>query len=353
MSASPARAFALVSVLIGLGFTFYSGAMEAWLVDGLAALGYNGELDRVFSRGHVVSGVAMLTGTVGGGLLGQIDLAVPFLVRSALLIALFVLAYTGMRDLGFERRRVGWRRLPRTAVAIGRSGVRFGWGHRSLRMLMLSNAVQMGVFTWAWYAWQPYFLELLGRDAVWVAGVVAALLSMSMMIGNALVEVISKRCGKRTTLFLWSAGGLSLGLIGVGAVTSFAPAVALLCLAGVALGVRTPVRQAFVHRVVSSDQRATVVSFDSMVSGAGSVAGQVGLGVLAERQGFSVGYVVGGAVTLIALPLLAVVRREGDDADRFVGRRPEFASATPGAPPISQIGSEVTVSHGVDDVRDR
>jgi MFS family permease len=33
----------------GLGFTLL-GRHEVWLVDGLAALGYNGELDRVFSR---------------------------------------------------------------------------------------------------------------------------------------------------------------------------------------------------------------------------------------------------------------------------------------------------------------
>src|SRR5215217_2607487 len=46
-------AWALVSVLIGLGFTFFSGAVEAWLVDALHATGYDGELDSVFARGQV------------------------------------------------------------------------------------------------------------------------------------------------------------------------------------------------------------------------------------------------------------------------------------------------------------
>ena len=40
---------------------------------------------------------------------------------------------------------------------------------------MIAGAIQTGFFMWAWYAWQPYFLELLERDAVWVAGVVAFL----------------------------------------------------------------------------------------------------------------------------------------------------------------------------------
>src|SRR5687768_6414327 len=66
--------FALVSALMALGFTFYSGAVEAWLVDALTASGYEGGLDSVFARGQQVTGAAMLLGTVGGGLLGQLAL---------------------------------------------------------------------------------------------------------------------------------------------------------------------------------------------------------------------------------------------------------------------------------------
>src|SRR3954471_14782607 len=64
---APFWAWALVSIVLGLGCTFFSGAVEAWLVDALAATGYTGELETVFGRGQVVSGVAMLAGSVGGG----------------------------------------------------------------------------------------------------------------------------------------------------------------------------------------------------------------------------------------------------------------------------------------------
>lgn len=185
-------AFSLVSVLLGLGFTFYSGAMEAWLVDGLRHHGYDGELDRIFGRGQMLSGAAMLVGTVGGGLLGQYELSAPFIVRSAILGALFALAFGGMHDIGFEPRRLGVRALPAEASRIAAEGVRFGWRQRSLRLLMIVTAVQGGFMAWAWYAWQPYFLELLDRDVVWVAGVVAALLAVSMMIGNAIVEIVMR-----------------------------------------------------------------------------------------------------------------------------------------------------------------
>ncbi|MGK2931604.1 MAG: MFS transporter, partial [Solirubrobacterales bacterium] len=44
----PFWAWAVVSVLLGLGFTFFSGAVEAWLVDALNSTGFTGNLEAVF-----------------------------------------------------------------------------------------------------------------------------------------------------------------------------------------------------------------------------------------------------------------------------------------------------------------
>src|SRR6187431_2282828 len=83
---APFWAWAVVSVLLGLGFTFFSGAMEAWLVDALHHTGYTGELDAVFGRAQAVGGAAMLTGSVLGGVIAQAtNLGVPFVVRAVLL----------------------------------------------------------------------------------------------------------------------------------------------------------------------------------------------------------------------------------------------------------------------------
>jgi len=68
--------FGGISVFMGLGFTFYSGALEAWLVDGLKAVDGDHDLDHVFARGQQVSGASMFVGTIAGGFLGQVDLVV-------------------------------------------------------------------------------------------------------------------------------------------------------------------------------------------------------------------------------------------------------------------------------------
>ena len=73
----------------------------------------------------------------------------------------------------------------------------------------------------------------------------------------------------------------------------------------------SPVRQAYLHQVVPSEQRATVVSFDSMVSNAGGIGGQLGLGPLGESRSIGSAFVVGGLATGLALPLLARLRAIG------------------------------------------
>ena len=331
--------FALVSVGMGLGFTFYSGAMEAWLVDALSATGYTGLLDRVFARGQQVTGAAMLVGTVGGGLLGQIDLSLPYVVRSVLLLGVFVVAYAVMHDLGFEPRRLARGELPGEIARNAKAGVEFGWGQRNLRLLMLASAVQMGFFAWAFYAAQPYLLDLLDSDAIWVAGLVAAGVALSMMAGNQIVAFASHYCGRRTTLLLGAAAVQTSAAIVLGLAGSFWVALVALVVVTASAGVTSPVRSAYLHQVVPSEQRATVVSFDSMVSSAGGIGGQVGLGALGEARSVGSAFVVGGLATTAALPLLGRLRRLGGTPDVIVGNRAgaESPCAASGLPAVSAV----------------
>ena len=340
-------AFALVSVLMGLGFTFYSGAMEAWLVDALSATGYRGLLDRVFARGQQITGAAMLIGTVGGGLLGQIDLSLPYVARSALLGAVFVVAYVVMHDVGFTPRRVTVSELPGEVARNARAGVEFGWGQRSLRLLMLAGLAQSAFLMWGFYASQPYLLELLDSDAVWVAGLVTAGVALATIAGNQVVRLASQYCGRRTTLLLAAGAVETCAAVVMGLTDSFWVAVPALLLVMGATGVTGPVHSSYLHHVVPTEQRATVVSFDSMVSSVGGIGGQVGLGVLGEERSVGSAFVVGGLATGAALPLLGRLRRIGGAADVIDGERAgsEAACAAAGLPAVSAVDT-----HSPDDL---
>src|SRR3954447_6381522 len=238
--------FSVASLVLGIGFCFYSGAVEAWLVDALRATGYDGQLDPVFARGSMVSGAAMLVGSVGGGLLGTIDLAWPYLLRAGLLMAVFAVAFNVMVDTGFTPRVTTLADLPHEVDKVLRASLTFGWKRRSLRLLMLVSIFQGAFMMWGFYAWQPYFLELLGRDAVWVSGLVSALIALATIAGNGVVELVGRFCARRTKLLFASAVALAVGAVGVGLANSFWAALALLLLAIGAMGVGTPVQQAYV-----------------------------------------------------------------------------------------------------------
>jgi MFS family permease len=332
--------FALVSVLVGLGFTFYSGAVEAWLVDALDATGFRGALDPVFARGSMVTGFAMLLGSIGGGALGMIDLAIPYVARAALLAVSFGIAFFWMKDLGFQPRTTHLGSVPQEMRRVARESARIGFGIPPIRWLVGVQLVEWGFLMWAWYAWQPYFLELWGDpNAVWLAGLISAAMSLAMIAGNSLVDVLTRYCGRRTTLMAWGMGAQVLAALVVGLTSSFWVAVVAFLALIASAGVIGPVRSTSLHKLISKEHRASIVSFDSMVSSAGSIAGQTGLGWVSRARSIPDGFVLGGFASLLAFPILYVLRRLDDPSDFVIGERARELGtcAAQGTPAIGQV----------------
>ncbi len=334
-------AFSIVSVFLGLGFTFYSGAIEAWLVDALNATGYRGKLDGVFARGAMVAGAAMLVGSVSGGVIGTVDLALPFIGRSILLLLAFAVAFFTMHELGYQPRALKLSRIPAEMRAVAEASVTFGWRQPNIRLLMLTSAIQGGFMMWAFYAWQPYFLELFGDpSAIYIAGIISALLSLATIGGNWFVGRLTRHDGKRTSLLIGAVALFSVCMIGVGLTSSFFVAVALFLIAMGTTGVSRPVHQGYMHQLVPSQQRATVVSVDSMFASGGGIVGQAALGQVAQTGGIPLGYVIGGAFSALCLPLLIALRGLRSEADLIAAERSHHGErAVDELPAASQFDS--------------
>ena len=329
------------SVVLGLGYTFYSGAVEAWLVDALRASGYDDPVDRVLARGSAISSIAMLVGSVAGGFLGGIDLSVPYLVRSVLLVAAFVIGFRAMHDTGFTVRAVRWAEVPGEMARVGRDSLRFGWREPHTRLAILAGAMPAIVIAWGYHAWQPYFLQLLQMSDVRILGVVAAAISLAMAGGSWLVERLTRFCGHRTTLLLGAATVHAAATVAVGLTSSFGVAVSLYLVAMAAVGVFTPVTQAYLHAVIPTEQRATVLSLNSLAASVGSMGGQGGLGWLAASRSLGTGYVAGGIAAAFAIPWILAMRRLGGNADRIKGTASRFAACESLAIPASSGALDV------------
>jgi MFS family permease len=95
-------------------------------------------------------------------------------------------------------------------------------------------------------------------------------------------------------------------------------------LGALAFGVMQPVRQTYLHHSIPTSERATLVSFDSLVGGIGSVGGQMGLGYLSQERSIPLGFVVGGLTTILSIPIFGRLRALKEPADRITAEAPEI-----------------------------
>jgi MFS family permease len=312
---APFWQWAVVSILLGLGFTFFSGAVEAWLVDALTATGFTGEMESVFGRGQVVMGGAMLTGSVAGGFIAQqTSLGVPFVLRGLILIVMFAFAFRLMHDVGFTPEK-GGRPLAEVRK-IASASIEYGWRVPAVKWLMVESLFIGGVGIYAFYALQPYLLELYGDpEAYQVAGLVAAIVAGAQILGGLVATRIRRLFRRRTSALIATAGLSAVTLALIGVIENFWAVLALIVVWGLLFAASMPIRQTYLNGLIPSRQRATILSFDSLMSSSGGVWVQPALGRAADVWGYGFSYVLGGAISAVAVPCLALSRRENAPAD--------------------------------------
>jgi MFS family permease len=312
---APFWQWALVSILIGLGFTFFSGAVEAWLVDALSATGFTGQLESVFARGQIVGGAAMLAGSVAGGFIAdKTSLGVPFVLRGVVLMVMFVVALRLMKDIGFHPERGG--RPLAEMHRIAAASIDYGWRVPAVKWLMVEALVTGGVAIYAFYALQPYLLELYGDPhAYQVAGLVAAIVAGAQILGGIAAPRIRHLFRRRTSALIATAALSAITLALMGAVESFWVVLGLIVVWGLLFAASQPIRQTYLNGLIPSRQRATILSFDSMMGSTGGVWAQPALGRAADVWGYATSYLFGAAVSALAVPFLALSRRENAPAD--------------------------------------
>ncbi len=313
----PFWGWALSSMILGLGYTFFSGATEAWLVDALKATNFKGSLENVFAKGQIVGGAAMLTGAILGGLIAQYsNLGVPYILRSAVLMINFAMAFVLMQDLGFTPSR------PKNPIhemkKIFNKSIDLGIKNPPVRWIMLTAPFATGVSFYVFYALQPFLLELYGDEKAYaVAGLIAALTGFSQIAGGILASRIRKLFSKRTSAIFAGTFLTGLILILVSQINNFWGAIGLIFLWGLMFAAIGPIRQAYLNGLIPSAQRATVLSFDSLLGSAGAVGIQPALGKTADIYGYPMSYAVSSIFQWAALPFIYLARREKPKSDKI------------------------------------
>ena len=295
----------------GVGYTFTSGAYDAWLVDEIGAQ----NVGRAFLRGSQVDRLAGLAGIILSAILGSLLLPLPIVIGGLLLAALAVLLVFIMPERGFKptprEERETWAAFKGTF----REGIRVTRGKPALTGLLLISLF-MGLFSEGWdRLWQAQFLRTFLLESVipFPAIVFFAILNgVGTLVGVGLAEI-----ARRT---VDTANPVRLGLVIFGLVVvmflglllfAFAPGIIVGLVAWFMLTQSRELADLFLrtwtnqHIPDGSTVRATVLSMQSQAHAIGEVAGGPPVGVLGNlslRLSF-----IGSALFLS--PVLVILQR--------------------------------------------
>ncbi len=238
----------------------------------------------------------------------------PFLLRVAVLVGMFALAWPVMRDVGFTPAR---GKGPITEMKqVWRGSIEYGWRVPAVKWLMVEVLFTGGVGIYAFYALQPYLLELYGDpDAYQVAGLVAAIVAGAQIAGGIAAPRIRRLFRRRTSALILTASASTAVLALIGVFESFWAVLGLIVVWGLLFAATMPIRQTYLNGMIPSRQRATIISFDSLMNSTGGVWAQPVLGRAADVWGYAPSYLLGAGISALAVPFLVLSRRQDAPAD--------------------------------------
>ena len=242
-------------IVLGIGYSFISGADTALAYDSFATEGNEKGYLRFESRSSGYMGASEATASIIGGFLAVASLRTPIVAQAAtysLTIPLALLLTEPKRIKSATQHP--WRNIMRiTKYALH--------GHQEIKWLILYGAAMATLtHTMVWLT-QPYY-QLVGIPIAWFGVLWAAqLYIMSLFSHNA--DKYEKWLGKKRALISFPIIGC-LSYVILGLLPSLAVLPMLLGFYFVR-GVHIPILQDYVNAVVESDIRATVLSVKNLV----------------------------------------------------------------------------------------
>ena len=303
----------LAQVLWGLGYTFTSGANQAWISDEIG----EDRAARAFLRASQVGSLSGLAGLVLGVLIGRRQVNLPILVGGMLLIGLAIFLAIFMPETGFQPTPRGERSTWQHMLDTFKDGVR-----TVRRRPLLADILWIGFFyglysegfdrLWTKHMLDDFTLPVLAgaTPMVWNGLIQAG----QALLGTLAIEVVHRRIdtGKfrhlLVTMFVVTAV-LAAALFAFAQMgDSFLFMILALWAISVSRQVIGPLYTTWVNQKLDPQVRATVISMSSQVDAIGQISGGPLVGVLGQR--FSVRAAI-TASSLLLLPNLALFLRSG------------------------------------------
>jgi DHA3 family tetracycline resistance protein-like MFS transporter len=307
----------LAQVIWGLGYTFTSGATQAWITDEVG----EGSANKLFLRATQVGLFASLVGMGAATLVGAHNVALPIQAGALGVFLIGLTLFVIMPETGFHPKpkedRNTWQHMWHT----------FGEGLRTVRgRPRLMSIVGIGLF---------YGLYSEGFDRLWVKLLLdnfslpilfgsneVAFFAALRIVGTVLtifaVSLVEKRVDTGSSLAIGRAmlgvtAGITLAMIGFALAPFLLIALALYLAIDVLRDISYPLRVAWINQKLDSRVRATVHSMFGQVDAIGQIAGGPGVGLIANMASVVAAITTSGLLLTPALFLIGRANRQSTE----------------------------------------
>lgn len=297
--------------LWGVGWTFRSGAEDAWLADEIGPQ----RLGRAYQRSAQAARIAGMLGIATAVVLGLVDLRLPFIAAGVTAILLGFYLMAEMPERGFVRpgspEVSAARDMTKNMQSTLKKGVH-GIRSSPVLLLILVIFVFLGAFEEGFdRLWEAHLLLDVGLPGignlsavVWFGVLNAATLVLSFALAAPLVDRMARLHRADLSRLLL---GLHLALAGCALAFALAGSVWIAVVAYLATAVVRDLASPSVHTwlneaITDSSARATVLSITSIAGSLGEWTGGPALGAIGSRWG------VRTALAIAALLILRLWR---------------------------------------------
>jgi len=290
----------IAQVIWGFGYTFISGAREAWIADEV------GELDAgmAFIKAQQAAQAGAFIGIAVSMILANIDIRLPIVIGGLLYGAQAVFIALFMSEKKFVPTPAPKRETFRSMWNVFSKGIGLV-RHNNTLLVIMATGLLFGAFSegidrlWTPYMIQSFAFPSIGglKPVVWFGIISMAALALGMMI----TEIFKRNTdlsGHHSTvkaLFL-SNTALIVAVMGFGLAANFWVAAAFYCAIAAFREIRTPLYDAWANQNVTSNVRATVFSMFSQADSIAQVVGGPILGLIASIAAIKVGIIAAGLI---------------------------------------------------------
>ena len=300
----------IAQIIMGLGYTFLSGAQSAWIVDEIGQARASGAFVRAAQVAQLTGFAAIFVSVA----VASFSLQLAIVAAGFIMLALALLLIMLMPEAGFQRQNAASRENWTTLFTTFRRGLRLV-RRRQLLLLIMAATIIHGAFSegfdrlWTAHLLESYSLPALGQldEIVWfglISAVGMPLSLLAMEIIQRRVDMTSNRSLTITLALVYIAMIAAVLLFTLG--DSFALALFGLWIAGALRAVRNPLMETWINQHTDSDVRATVLSIQGQADAFGQIAGGPLVGALGYFASIRMAISISA---LMLVPILGFLRR--------------------------------------------